>query len=379
VPASDADAAVFARLIAKAEEASERGDWASAAHGWTAASALAERADRPALEGQLLATAGEAFRRADRPTDALNALEMAMARGHADARTRTALSAVLASMARPAAALAAARAAGDHVLARDAVAGVLLATGTRTELERAWRAIDSPLAATFRRAQWLRLSGRLDEAREALVELERDADVAAAGRGGIRLERAEIDALQGDLAAAVEVFEAAAHDQESAGRMALVWAVTAAHGRCLLDAGLDVAFPLDQGIAWADERGLAVLAWDLELVRARAQGNSRVLAALHDRASAAGLIRRAGRASLARAEHAAGPMRLVYLTTARNELAEDLPLTWRVATAHAEALAELDPEAGARAARQVVTAVERAGMRPEHDRLVALEGACSKR
>lgn len=365
--------AEFQRLIVDAEAASAKGDWSEAAELWITAAGVAESSDAEPLVAKLACTAGEAFRRADRPADALNALQMGMARGAVEASTRVTLSAVLASMARPEAALEQARLAGEADLAIDAQAAVLQSTAPRAAFDACWRRLRDPIARGFRQAQSLRMEGRLDDARQVLGVLESQLAEHPVGRGGVYLERAELDALQGDLDGAVEAFTAGVRDQERAGRMALVWSITACHLRCLLDAGITPAHPVDDGIQWASSRGLRLLGLDLSLVDARMRGDVRGLTRVRDDAAAAGLVRRSGRASAALAGATTGPTRLLHLQRAIVDLAEDLPLWLRARVSHAEALAAMSPSAGARAAEQLVTAVHTAGMEPEKARLAALE------
>lgn len=364
----------FQRLIVDAEAASGRGEWGRAAELWITAAGVAEANGAEPLVGRLACTAGEAFRRADRPQDALNALQMGMARGSVEPATRVSLSAVLASMARPGAALEQARLGGDADLAVDAEASVLVATASRETFHACWTRLRDPIARGFRQAQWLRMEGRLDDARQVLLVVEAQLADHPAGRGGVRLERAEIDALQGDLEGAVEAFVAGVQDQEVAGRMALVWSITACQLRCLLDAGVTPAHSVTEGIEWASARGLRLLELDLSLVDARMRADVRALTSVRDETAAAGLVRRSGRASAALATCTSGPTRLLHLQRAMADLEEDVPLWLRAKVAHAEALAAMSARAGARAAEQLVTAVETAGMAPERSRLAALEG-----
>lgn len=370
--ASDAER-VFAELIGEAAAAAERGRWEDAARRWTVAAGLARDRGAGETAAELYGSAGEAFRRADRPRDALGALQLALALRANDLKAHVALSAVLASMGRMDAALQHARVSAEHPLAVDAEVGVLLSVGRRAEISAAIQRLEGPtaeIARRFRLAQWLRMEGRLGDALDALGSLLVDVPDPVA-QGGIRVEMAELDALQGRLASAV--FEAAADDHRRAGRMALVWTTVAVHLRCLCDAGAEPLDPgVDQGIAWASERGLDVLALDLGIVRARVRRDERALRGLRDRALEVGLPRRAGRAELARSGLLTLPGRLLALQDAAHWLAEDRPLALRAQVARAEALAG-PSGAGTRLAKQLVRAVSEAGMEPERQRLLALE------
>lgn len=364
---------VFARLIAEAEQLAGAGAWDEAAARWVTAAGLARDIGADPTAASLYGAAAEAYRRQDRPGDALNALQLSLALADAS-QVRASLSAVLSSMGRMEGALDAARAAGGE-LGADAEAGVLLATGARAQLAEVVERMPAGLARRFRHGQWLRMEGRLPEAREHFLALEHDLAEHPAGRGGARIERAEVEALQGEGQASSAVFEEAAADHARAHRTALVWAARSASTRCLLDAGVQVLEgDLPAGLAWARERGLTVLALDLGTCLARIRGDAARLGTLREEAQTLGLIRRAGRAELARVELLSGPAKLLAVQDAVRLLAEDRPLAWRATVAQVEVLHGMAPAAAARLAEQVVTEVERAGMQPERDRLAALEG-----
>ncbi|MCB9671137.1 MAG: hypothetical protein H6736_07705 [Alphaproteobacteria bacterium] len=366
---------VFERLVAEAAALADQGAWAEAAARWVTAGGLAQDVGAHPTAARLYATAGEGFRRADLPADALAALQLGLALGDPEPSARVALSAVLASLGRMGPALEHARAA-EGPLAVDAEASVLLATGTRAELRACVERLEEgSLARRFREGQALRVEGRLHEARAVFEALEVDLADNPAGRGGAAVERAEIDALQGRGREAAKVFERAAQAHREAHREALVLASTAAAVRCLLDAGITpLVAGLEGGLAWAEARDMAVLAVDLGTCIARAREDGPGLVRWAEQARRLGLPRRAGRAELARAGLLEGPARLMALQEAVRLLEEDAPLALRARVAHAEALAALSPAAGARAARELVTAVASAGMEPERLRLAALEG-----
>lgn len=364
----------FAQLVREAEQLAHEGAWEEAADRWVTAAGLAREHGAEPVAATLYGQAGEGYRRRDRPRDALNALQLALALG-ASGRVHATLSAVLASLGRMGPALEQARMA-EGELGLDAQAGVLLAIGTREELAAVVERMPTEgLGVRFRRGQLLRMNGHLDAAREVFAGLEVDLAEHPAGRGGARVERAEIEALQGSGQESAAVFEAAAEDHARGHRSALVWASRAAAARCLLDSGVrPLEGDLPAGLHWAERRGMRLLALDLATNIARIREDVDALKRLRDDARGLGLLRRAGRAGLALSELLSGPDRVLAVQEAARDLREDLPLHWRALVSQAEALHALAPVAAARLVDQVVTEVERAGMVPERDRLAALEG-----
>ncbi|MCB9675039.1 MAG: hypothetical protein H6737_07975 [Alphaproteobacteria bacterium] len=381
--------AEFREAVEHARGLREAGRFEEAGHAYARAGAMAVAHGAEAPARLAWGEAGEAFRRADRVVEARDALRVALAQGAMSAEERALLavrlSACLTELGNGDAAMQLLDSALDgvgpgspvFVLVQDARVGTLLGWGDIAAIEPELAPLEpNAWAHDVRMGQWLRMAGRLDEAdaRFAAVEAVLEGVPGAeAGLGGVRGERAEIAALQGDPQGSAEAWAAAGADHEAAGRTSLAWRCEAGRVRCLVEAGL-APFPnrLDQGLAWAGARQLATLGIDLGLAEGIAKGDAVRLSQVRDRAEQIGLKRRAGRAELARAALLDGMARMAPLQRAIALLEGDVPYVLRARLLHAETLAGVSRPAGVTAAQRLLGDLRAAGMAPELQRVQAL-------
>jgi len=272
-------------------------------------------------------------------------------------------------------------------LALDTLISMLQATGRKEDARSALAELSSmnegqlPVAAAFRQGQLHRLDGRLEEAEGSLAavfERLRDQPGALAGCAAARGELAEVALLRGNHADAIALFGEASKGQRSSGRVSLGLRAQAGRIRAMVEAGIQpMPGLLDEGIALAQTRGMAVLEVDLRIARGMERCSSDAAGAAQDLDRAAGeadrlgLVIRAGRARLERATRlpAARELRLELLQRAREQLAGAAPWEARALLGTARAIADLEAEL---ARQYAVTATARfATMGMEGDRQAA--------
>lgn len=378
----------FAEAIGYGESLRDQGMWEEAAKVFARAGTLA--LDHGAVDAgrKAYGAAGELFRRADRVVEARDALRVALSKTSIPDEERAVLlvrlSGCYTELGRGSAALELLDQARQltqpgtplRVLVVDAIFGTLLGWGPVSALPPLLEELaPSSWSSALRGAQLDRLCARFDDADAKLGVLEAElADAGAeVGLGGVRGERAELAALRGDAATSADVWLAARDSHQAGGRAGLMWRAEAGRVRCLVQAGLE-PFPnrLEEGLAWADSRQLSTLKIDLGLALGIARGDGVLLAHIRDRADELGLVRRAGRAELARCEGLAGPAALAPLQDVLARLEGDRPHQLRARTLHAIALAGMARAAGVTAAKRLVPELQAAGMRPELERIQSL-------
>lgn len=376
------DTQAFHQAIANADALGRDGRWSEAGALYARAATFAMEHQQLDVAREVWGVAGEAFRRADEPVDASRALRLALSipggEAAAVAHRRVAWSAVLSELGEYRAARdqneAAAQVPGARAMALDGQFSVELAVGTRSSLDTLLDQLEDERSRAFRGAQLDRLHGRLSVADDALARLERSMADNPAGLGGIRAERAELAALRGRAQDAADAWQASFDDHLSAGRTSLAWRAEAGRVRCLLEAGIQpFGERLSEGLAWAEGRGMRVLAIDLRIPLGSLRRDARMLAQTAQEARSLGMLRRSGRAILARAGLLAGPARLAEAQAAADLLIDDAPWWLRARLLHAEALASVAPSSGASAAARLITPLRAAGMEPELTRARALE------
>ncbi|MFM2245465.1 MAG: hypothetical protein RL071_1539 [Pseudomonadota bacterium] len=344
---------------AQARALSAAGQWGPAAAAWSRVAAAEAAAGHAAEACQAWCLAGDALRRDERPTAAVEALDRALGAWDAGpskigsmerGAARAVRLGVLLDAGRVAEAVDEAQALeadaaspGLRVLALDLLAGALLAAG-QVEASRAAAARLSAAAppaaapaAWFREGILWRMDGALSRARGHLhrvLEQAPEGPAWAGPRAAAQAELAELDLLDGNFIAAAAQFEAAAHRWGEAHRQSGAWRAHAGRLLALSEAGLrpDPA-PLGPGLALAAERGLPLLAVRLQavhgaLLQRRGADGGPALAAAAETAAATGAVLLEGWVRLLR--HQAG---IVAGDGARARacLAEDAVLSLRVA------------------------------------------------
>lgn len=377
---NDAEQA-FRALVEQSQAAAEAGSYEVAGRKLaTAANLVADNGGdaRPAYQ-----TAGEYFRRADRPEDAANCLHLALA-APGDERSRgparVMLAGVLTSIGRfEAANHQCAQVTGPALSAAiDTMCSIALALGERSRFDALvdrLRSLEFPgaaLAARLRGAIQARLDGRFDDARRELAVVLSAMEEQAAGAGTVHAELAEVAMLCG-LSEAMMHWESALEAFDRAGRRSLVLQAEAGRVRAALALGLaPMAHGLEKGLVWAGQQGLTLLSLDLERVLAHQQGDGARLASLADAALELGLKHRAGRTLVWHAATLNGPARLGPLQEAIALLDGDLPGQLLARAAQAEALSALSAAAGRNAAMPVVDKAEQIGMEHVAERMRVL-------
>lgn len=264
--------------------------------------------------------AGECWRRADRPVDAVGAFEKALALDpEATApvvRARIAGSAADVGrfdLARSLCRTALERAPRGPVRAvvLDTLCGVELAMGDPDQAEHVAETLraeaEGPIAvaATFRIAQVRQVRGLLDEAeagmRAALALVEGTPGLA--GLAAARTELGNIASLRDDLPTALMHYRDAIAAAQEAGRSGLAWHAEAGRVRVQAALGLTpLVARLDPGLALAVERGMAPLRAELLLSRGTATGVAADLDLAAEIAARCGMRWTEGRALFARAQ-----------------------------------------------------------------------------
>jgi len=280
--------------------------WSEAASAWEEVGRSLASATDPAEAQEAWAAAGECWRRDDRLDEARRCLETALGfpqpsavRQQAQAR----LAAVLGELGEGRAAVDVLRDAltdasgASRAAVVDTLVGTLLGFGRLADVrplvgELASLGGPANLAVCFRRGQVARLDGDLaaavDQFETVRARLD-GVDGAEAGVAAAEMELAEVAALAGRPADALDPFERGRALHLDAGRRALAFRCEAGRVRAAVQAGLQVVSPLlDQGLSLAVGRGLRLLALDLGLARGMAR-------AATDPAGARGDLRQAVR------------------------------------------------------------------------------------
>ncbi len=379
----------YTQMIAAAEQRSERRDWSEAARTYEAAAELAARTGRVEQAWRAWRSAGECWRRDDQPVAAQRclrrALELTEPSGSAAAATVPSLAAVLGDAGRAEVAedllesIAAEQRPGALSPAFvDVRAGLLIGLG-RKEAARvhvaALRAMGASgeSAARFRDAQLLAYDGELTRARTAwrrmIVALHRAEELA--GLGAALGALAEVELLLGAEREALDRFQASAEAWRSAGRLAPAWSAEAGRVRAMVALGIHpLPGLLDEGIAFAEDRGFVPLATSLRLARGVARADRDAAGARDDLdralidAMSSGATLLVGHAAFESAVRLCLPetTQQNLLETAAMAFVSHVPYAARVAVARARLLARYDAAQARTVARSCVPLLDRMGM-----------------
>jgi hypothetical protein len=288
------------RLWRQAEEQAAQGAWANAGMSYAEIAEKASRVKDSAVARQAAALAADAFRRDDRPAAAAKLLMLARAQGADSLNDRVQLASVLMDAGELAAALDIAQQARSdalltgeaaaEVLARDTLAGLLLAAGRVDEARAEVDAIGllqlpgGEVARRFRSAQLLRLDGRCAEAEEEWKKLAEELEVypqAAGAAAACRMERAESLALRVALGSDADLLEHALAEEDRAAKLwtqagrraglyrSEAWKLRLRHqrGETVLPAAIE------QALRYATERKMPLLRAELLVCLAVVTGN----------------------------------------------------------------------------------------------------------
>jgi len=360
----------FTALQGEAERHVRARRWLEAARAFARLATACQQSKHLEEARQAWDAAGEAWRRDDQPVPAARALRMAIALGGDDdtgAVARVKLAGVLGEVGELRRAEAACRRVLEvgsaplvRGLALDTLISMLQAMGRKEEARVALEELSSmaggqlPIAAAFRQSQLHRLDGRLEEAEGSLAvvfEALHDRPEALAGFAAARGELAEVALLRGKHADAIALFEEASEGQRSSGRASLDLRARAGRIRAMVEAGIQpLPGSLDEGIALAVARGMAVLEVDLRIARGMERSTSDTAGAARDldramgEADRIGALIRAGRARLERATRvpASCAHRVELLAHAAEQLAGAIPWETRVLLGTAGAIAVVD-------------------------------------
>lgn len=288
------------RLWRQAEAQAEQGAWADAGMSYAEIAEKAARVKDTAVARQAASLAADAFRRDDRPAAAAKLLVLARAQGADSLNDRVQLASVLMDAGELAAALDIAQQARSdalltgeaaaEVLARDTLAGLLLAAGRVDEARAEVEAIHllqlpgGEVARRFRSAQLMRLDGRCAEAEQEWKLLAEELEVypqAAGAAAACRMERAETLSLRVALGADATLLETALSEEERAaklwmqsGRRAGLYRAEAWKLRLRRQRG-ETVLPaaVEQALRYAGERKLPLLKAELQVCLAVITGN----------------------------------------------------------------------------------------------------------
>lgn len=353
------------RLLERARALTAARRWGEAAMAWADVALACEQRSRRDDARAAWDAAGEAWRRDDRPGPAARALGRAVEladRGDGGAVARVKLAGVLGELGRHEQAEELCREALEqapygpvHGLALDTLVGVFQATGQKDRARPLVQSLEATgltnlrTASQFRAGQLHRMDGELDQAEtcfHAVVEALADRPEAASGVAAARGELAELALLRGEIAEAVDFFENAEAEHRRMGRRALSYRCEAGRIRATVEGGLQPLHPrLDEGLAFAEARGMPVLEVDLRIARGMARAGSDPAGATQDLGRAAadadqlGLVLRSGRARYERASRVEAPAadRIELLEEALEQLADAVPWLSRVQAALEEA------------------------------------------
>ena len=302
------------------------GRWDAAGASFEALAREAAAGGERALARDWWANAGDAFRRDDRPARAARALQATLdlsergdpRRGLAGA----ALAAVLieAGEAVPAEiqvreALAEARDPGLRIVLLDLLLGALVMLGRAPEARGPFAELKGLVAALspaggglgraalgFREASFARLSGDLDGAERALIEVERAMSARSETVGAPPPpagDMGEMPLAAGDGKPAHEHFERAGRAWTAAGRRAGLYRCEAGLIRSALARGeTPLGRALEEPVRFAHERGMPLLEAELRLTRGLARAAAGVRGAEEDLDRAIGLAEKASAALL---------------------------------------------------------------------------------
>lgn len=359
----------LSEVMGRADAHVAEGAWGAAAVLYAHGGAIASRAGDRTTAGLAWERAGECWRRDDRPSSAAQALELAVSHAgeaSAGASARVKLAAVLGELGQSEVATRLCEAAlggtsdpTTRAIALDTWVDALLALGRREEarvrLDELGRVAVGGLgiAKLFREAQIARLFGRLDDATAALGEALTTLGETPGGAIGVAAaesELAEVAALRGDLAEALDLYDSATRKFQVLGRFSLGWRAEAGRVRAAVDVGLrPLTTILDEGIAYAEARGLLVLELDLRLARAvgtRAGRDGTAPAAdlvrAIELATRGGLLHRRGRARIELARHRRDQAPTLT-AQAEADLVGHEPWVARARIARAHAVREFEP------------------------------------
>lgn len=379
----------FTHLLASAEERTARCDWGAAARAYEEAAEIALRRGRAEQAWRAWTSAGECWRRDDRPVSAervlRRALELTEPSGTAAAVTASQLAAVLGDLgaAEPAEDLLESIAAEQRPGAalatlHDTRVGLLIALGRKESARVHLQALQgsgesADLAVRFRQAELLAHDGDLARARAAfrrlVVSLHRAEQPAGVGAALAGL--AEVELLLGAEREAIARARAAVESWTEASRRAPTWAAEAVAVRAMVAIGVHpIPALLDEGIAFAEDRGLIPLSAMLRIARGVALAEhapdcarSDLRRAMAD-AMGAGLPVLVGQAAfeLAARVSRSETEQQSLLETASMALVSHVPLAARVALARARLLARFDASQARSVARSCVPLLDRMGM-----------------
>jgi len=359
-------------IVADAQALVAQRAWGAAGIAWARVAAVAMEAGRRDTARSAWDAAGESWRRDDRVDSAARALTMALGlaeRERAVALAQVKLAGVLGELGRLTDAESLCARAYAACPPDDPLRAVVVDTWVNARLalgqrDRCNELVDelavlpdsAQLAARFRRAQLLRQDGALGAAvpaLESLMEsLQGDARLLPA-LAGARAELGEVELLRGEHARAVSLLEQAFAEQAEAGRRSLQLRAEAARVRVLLERGLPaLVHGLDDGLAYAQERGLVLLECDVRVARGMAlaeRAPERARADLEravQLADAAGSEPRSGRARYEWAALASDTLerRLSILKRATVQLASSRPWAVRCDLLRARLIAEASPD-----------------------------------
>ncbi|TVQ94127.1 MAG: hypothetical protein EA397_03185 [Deltaproteobacteria bacterium] len=379
----------YSHMMTAAQASTASRDWGEAAQTFAAAAQLALNEGRAQPAWRAWLSAGECWRRDDRPTEAelclRRALELTEPSGTAAAATAPKLAAVLADLGLAELAddllesISTEQLPGSMPAAfLDTRIGILISLGRKEAARIQLQALSSTgpsglLAADYRRTLLYLLDGDLARARQCsrkqLSALQRDGDPAAVASGLMVLAQCEL--YLGAEREALARYQAAANAWREAGREALAWHAEAGAVRATLALGVHpLPGLLDAGITFAKERDLVVLGIRLRIARGialaeHAPGRAYLdLQQAMEDAMAAGLPLLVGQAAYERAVRLepSETEQQHLLDTASMALVSHVPLAARVALARARLLARFDPAQARSVARACVPLLERMGM-----------------
>ncbi len=332
---------------------------AAAEHRWKAA---AEAYERHAIRAQTAVAwdaAGEAWRRADLPGPAAEALRRAIALQDLPI-SRIKLAGILGELGEAAEAQAVIAAAFDasegplRALAADTAFEAEIALGRKEparalvpvirELAVGEARLPLELTVAFREGQLLRLDGLLTEAVAhygRVVASGLQAPEAAPARAAAESELAEVALLFGDAGDALALYSQAKVRFEAMGRQSLAWKCESGRVRAAVEAGENVDLAeLDRALTFARQHGHRVFAVDVQIARGMVLGRGASDAAFQEAIAEAdemGHPWRAGRARVSWAR-AGGKVPLEALEKAVSHLEGHLP--WQVRARWALAMAQ---------------------------------------
>lgn len=345
-------------------------DWDAAGVEYARAAGIAGKAGDRAASRQAWEAAGEAWRRADRPLQASQALGLALElspEGPQAALCRLKLAGVLGELgesetaARLAEDAAAALPSGPlHALALDTCIEAAHAIGDRPrgrrwhELLRTHVASLPPevalaMAVGFRDGQGARLDGDLVEASAnfaTVIGAAEAIDDAGPAAAAAEAELAEIALLRGEYADALAMWDQAVTQFSAVGRRGLDARAEAGRVRAQIEVGVQpMLHALDDALVFAEQRQMVVLEADLRIARGMGRAATDPAGSRLDFeraisiADRLGHAWRAGRARLERVRRHPGPDDIAELERAEADLAGNEPYRWRCAALRAIRLA----------------------------------------